>query len=149
MCWTSFYIYFYNYLDLYGLELVWNLFKIYDIDAFYFIYLNLWLNIYFLNTCWYPWISADMKKIDEYPHNGYPTDMSTGTWQIFIQRVRYRETTTRTLPALLTSLLPDMQSKHHPKGWSSHDGHMIVLRCKGNRNEMKSMKGNLIFFLII
>jgi len=31
------YIYFYNYLDLYGLEFVRNLFKIYDNDVFYFI----------------------------------------------------------------------------------------------------------------
>ena len=43
----SFYVYFYNYLDLYEFEFVWTLFKIYDIDAFYFIYLNLWLNICF------------------------------------------------------------------------------------------------------
>jgi len=105
LCWTSFYIYFYNYLDLYRLELVWNLFKIYDSDAFYFI---LWLNIYFLNnfvnTRGYSWISADMKKIDEYPHNGYPTDIGTGTGQIFIQRVGYRGATTCTLPDPLTSL---------------------------------------------
>ena len=37
LCWTSFYIYFYNYLDLYELEFVWTLFKIYDSDVFYFI----------------------------------------------------------------------------------------------------------------
>jgi len=67
----------------------------------YFIlfYLNLWLNIYFLNnivnTCGYPWIPADMKKIGEYPHNGYPTDMR----RIFIGRVEYEGVTTRALPA--------------------------------------------------
>jgi len=31
-----------------------------------------------------------MKKIDGYPHNGYPTDMGTGMGQIFIQQVGYR-----------------------------------------------------------
>jgi len=45
-----------------------------------------------------------MKKIDGNPHNGYPTDMGTGTGQIFVQRIRYGGTTTRTLPAPLTSL---------------------------------------------
>jgi len=45
-----------------------------------------------------------MKKIDGYPHNGYPTDMGTGTGRIFIQWVGYEGTTTRTLPAPLTSL---------------------------------------------
>jgi len=35
LCWTSFYIYFYNYLDLYELEFIWNLFKIYGSDLFY------------------------------------------------------------------------------------------------------------------
>jgi len=33
----------------------------------------------FVNTRGYPWIPADMKKIGGYPHNGYPTDMGTGT----------------------------------------------------------------------
>jgi len=37
--WTSFYISFYNYLDLYGLEFVWTLFKIYDSNVFYFIWI--------------------------------------------------------------------------------------------------------------
>ena len=46
-----------------------------------------------------------MKKIDGYPHNGYPTDMGTGTGRIFIQRVGYGGATTRTLPAPLTSLI--------------------------------------------
>jgi len=46
-----------------------------------------------------------MKKIDGYPHNGYTTDMDTGTGRIFIQRVGYGGATTRTLPALLTSLV--------------------------------------------
>ena len=45
-----------------------------------------------------------MKKIDGYPHNGYPTDMGMGTGQIFIRRVGYGGATTRTLPAPLTSL---------------------------------------------
>jgi len=77
----------------------------------YFIlfYLNLWLNFLFLinfvNTRGYPWIPANMKKIDGYPHNGYLTDMGTGTGQIFIQRVGYEGATTRTLPAPLTSLI--------------------------------------------
>ena len=31
----SFYIYFYNYLDLYELEFIWTLFKIYDSEIFY------------------------------------------------------------------------------------------------------------------
>jgi len=44
------------------------------------------------------------EKIDGYPHNGYLTDMGTGTGQIFIQRVGYGGATTRTLPAPLTSL---------------------------------------------
>jgi len=35
LCWTLFYIYFYNYLDLYQLEFIWTLFKIYDSDVFY------------------------------------------------------------------------------------------------------------------
>jgi len=37
LCWTFFYIYFYNYLDLYEFEFIWTLFKIYDIHVFYFI----------------------------------------------------------------------------------------------------------------
>ena len=45
-----------------------------------------------------------MKKIDRYPHNGYPTNMGMGTGRIFIQRVGYEGATTRTLPAPLTSL---------------------------------------------
>jgi len=45
----------------------------------------------------------DMKKIDGYPHNGYPTDMGTG--RIFIQRVGYGGAITRTLPVPLTSLV--------------------------------------------
>jgi len=48
-----------------------------------------------------------MKKIDGYPHNGYPMDMGTSTGQIFIQRVGYGGATTRTLPASLTSLVID------------------------------------------
>jgi len=38
---------------------------------------------------------VDMKNINGYPHNGYPTDMDTGMWQIFIQRVGYGEATVR------------------------------------------------------
>jgi len=45
----------------------------------------------FANTRGYQWIPADMKKIGEYPHNGYPTNMDTGTKHIFIQRIRYEE----------------------------------------------------------
>ena len=51
--------------------------------------------------------TANMKKIDGYPHNGYPTDMGMGMGQIFIQRVGYGGATTRTLPAPLTSLTPN------------------------------------------
>jgi len=47
---------------------------------------------------------VDLKKIDGYPHDGYPTDMGTGTGRIFIQRVGYGGATIRTLPAPLTSL---------------------------------------------
>jgi len=77
----------------------------------YFIlfYLNLWLNIYFLinfaNTRGYPWIPVDIKNIGGYQHNGYPTDIGTGTRHIFIQRVGYGGATTRTLPASLTFLI--------------------------------------------
>jgi len=61
------------------------------------------LNI-FVNTRGYPWIPADMKKIDGYLHNGYPKNMDTGTRRIFIQRVGYGGVTIHTLPAPLTSL---------------------------------------------
>jgi len=109
LCWTSFYIYFYNYLELYQLEFIWTIFKIYDNDVFYFILFEFMIKYLFLNnfanTRGYLWIPADMKKIGGYPHNGYPTDMGTGTRQIFIQRVGYGGATTRTLPALLTSLV--------------------------------------------
>ena len=44
------------------------------------------------------------KKLCEYPHNGYPTDMDMGTGRIFNQQVRYEGATTRTIPAQLTSL---------------------------------------------
>jgi len=58
LCWTSFYIYFYNYLDLYELEFIWTLFKIMTVMYFILFYLNLWLNICllnnFVNTCGYP-----------------------------------------------------------------------------------------------
>jgi len=88
LCWTSFYIYFYNYLYLYELEFIWTLFKIYDNDVFYFILFEFMIKyLYFnnfVNTRGYPWIPADMKKIGGYPHNGYPTDMGTGTGHIFI-----------------------------------------------------------------
>jgi len=91
LCWTSFYIYFYNYLDLYQLEFIWTLFKIYDSDVFYFILFEFMIKYLFLNNFanirGYPWIHVDMKKIGRYPHNGYSTDIGTGTGQIFIQRV--------------------------------------------------------------
>jgi len=58
----------------------------------------------FVNTREYPWIPANMKKIDEYPYSGYPTDMGMGTGRIFIQRVEYGGATTGALPAPLTSL---------------------------------------------
>jgi len=40
----------------------------------------------------------DMKKIGGYPHNGYPTNIGTITGHIFIPRIGYERTTTRTLP---------------------------------------------------
>jgi len=53
--------------------------------------------LFFLNTYGYLKISTDIKIIC-----GYLTDtrmdMRTGTRQIFIQRIRYVETTTHTLP---------------------------------------------------
>ena len=52
--------------------------RLVDLSTNYFFF-----NI-FVNTRGYPWIPADMKKIDGYSHNGYPTDMGTGTGQIFI-----------------------------------------------------------------
>jgi len=39
---------------------------------------------FFVNTRGYPWISRDIKKLCRYLHNGYLTDMSMGTRQIFI-----------------------------------------------------------------
>ena len=45
---TSFYIYFYNYLDLYELEFIWTLFKIYDSDVFYFILFEFMIKYLFL-----------------------------------------------------------------------------------------------------
>ena len=48
LCWTSFYIYFYNYLDLYELEFIWTLFKIYNIDVFYFILFEFMIKYIFL-----------------------------------------------------------------------------------------------------
>jgi len=81
-----------------------------SIEESEFVYLStsydqifVFLNIY-VNTRGYPWIPANMKKIDGYPHNRYPTDMDTGTGQIFIQRIGYGGGTTRILPIPLTSL---------------------------------------------
>jgi len=51
-----------------------------------------------------------MKKIGGYPHNGYPTDMGTGTGRIFIHRVGYEGVTTRTLPAPLIALNTTLES---------------------------------------
>jgi len=78
----------------------------------YFIlfYLNLWFNIYFLNTHGYPWIPVDMKTIGGYPHNRYPIDIDTGTGQIFIHRIWCEEATIRTLSVLLTSLNTSTQT---------------------------------------
>jgi len=45
-----------------------------------------------------------MKKIGGYPHNGYPTNIGTGTGRIFIQWVRYKRVTTSIISASLTSL---------------------------------------------
>ena len=43
------------------------------------------LNIYlfFLNIC-DSWISVDIKKLCRYLHNGYPTDINTGTEQKYL-----------------------------------------------------------------
>jgi len=64
----------------------------------------------FICKCRYLWIFVNIKKICWYPHNKCITDtykdMGTGTKHIFIQRVGYKGATTRTLPALLTSLDP-------------------------------------------
>jgi len=96
-------------LDLYELEFVLTLFKIYDIDVFYFILFEFMIKYIFLNnfinTRRYPWIFVNMKKIDRYPHNRYPMDMSMGTRRIFIQQVGYKGATTRTLPTSLTFLV--------------------------------------------
>jgi len=116
LCWTSFYIYLYDYLDFYGLEFVWTLFEIYDSDVFYFILFEVMIKYLFLNnfvnTHRYPWISVDMKKIDGYPHNG-PTDIDTSTRRIFIQQVECGGVTIRTLPAPLTSLILRTRQWHH------------------------------------
>jgi len=49
-------------------------------------YLNLRLKYVvkylFLFFCKYSWIFVNIKKVYEYPYNGYPTNMSTG--HIFI-----------------------------------------------------------------
>ena len=59
-----------------------------SIEESEFVYLStsydqifVFLNIY-VNTRGYPWIPANMKKIDGYPHNGYPTDIDMSTGQI-------------------------------------------------------------------
>jgi len=109
LCWTLFYIYFYHYLDLYELEFIWTLFKIYDIDVFNFILFEFMIKYLFFNNfvniCGYPWIPADMKKIDGYSHNGCPHNGYGYEYETYIYLVdRVRETTTRTLSAPLTSL---------------------------------------------
>jgi len=72
-------------------------------------YLNLRLKYvvkyFIIFFCKYSQVPVDIKKWWGYPHNGYPTDMSMDTGQIFIQRVAYGEVTTCTLSVLLTSLL--------------------------------------------
>ena len=63
-----------------------SLFELYlkfmTIMYFILFYLNLWLNICFLNNFvnirGYLWIPTDIKKIGRYLHNGYPTDMDMG-----------------------------------------------------------------------
>jgi len=109
--WTSFYIYFSIIWTCINLSLFELYLKLMTVMYFILFYLNLWLNIYllnnFVNIRGYPWIPADMKKIDGYPQNGYPTDMGTDTRQIFIQ-VGYGGATTRTLPAPLTSLITNL-----------------------------------------
>ena len=90
-------------MDLSLFELCLKFMTVMYFILFEFMVKYLFLNN-FVNIRGYPWIPADMKKIDGYPHNGYLTDMGTGMGQIFIQRVGYGRTTTRTLPAPLTSL---------------------------------------------
>ena len=103
-------------------ELYLNYMTVMHFIYFILFYLNLWLNICFLNnfanTRRYPWIPANMKKIGGYPHNGYPRDMSTGTGHIFIQRVEYGRTTTRTLPAPLTSLVTSHLIENKSYKWN-------------------------------
>jgi len=45
----------------------------------------------------------DIQKLCEYPHNRYPTNIDISTRRIFIQRVRYEKTTTRTIEFVLVS----------------------------------------------
>ena len=66
------------------------------------------LNIYFYFFV-KPRVLVDIKKLCEYSHNEYPTDMNMGTRQIFIQRVGYMRAITHTLPVSLTSLV----TNHH------------------------------------
>jgi len=70
-------------------------------------YLNLKLKyiVKYIFLFVYPQVPVDIKKLCGYPHNGYLTDMGTGTGQIFIQWVGYEGATTYTLPAPLTSLV--------------------------------------------
>jgi len=64
--------------------------------------------LFFLNTYGYSWIFVDIKKLCGNPHNKYPTDIGTGTGQIFIQSIGYEGATTYTLPVPLTSLVTNI-----------------------------------------
>jgi len=55
----------------------------------------------FVNIRGYPWIPADMKKIDRYPHNGYLTNIDIHTGRIFILRIGYE-----TYPVDISNCLP-------------------------------------------
>jgi len=74
-----------------------------------------------------------MKKIGEYPHNGYPTNMGTGTGQIFISWVGYGGAVTRTLPAPLTSLV-----MYHEFDYKLHKSTIIVCTGFKKKKQVKS-----------
>ena len=52
-------------------------------------YVVKYLFLIFVNTCGYPWVSVNVKKLCGYSHNGYPTDIDTDTGWIFIKRIGY------------------------------------------------------------
>ena len=109
---------------------------IYSYDSLLFMVNICFLNN-FVNTRGYPWIPADMKKIDGYPHNRYPTDMGMGTGQIFIQRVGYGGATTRILPAPLTSL----ERERMTSSWLEYE--VCVIHFKWIKGESGCIKSKV------